>query len=349
MNATNVGRARRMGWASTVLGLAALVLIAWTPGAARASQPADSPRRIVIGMVAKSSVNPVYIAARSGAEAAARKLSGENGYEIEIVWRSPFSDDAARQAQLVGELVAAGVDALAVSASDPTVLTPAIDRAVAGGVQVVTFDADAPESMRMAYYGINDRQAGATVLRELSEAMPDGGRVAMLVGNRAAENIRNRVIGAAYEAREHDDIELVGIFDHAETPTAANAAMRLAHERYGPIDGWALMGGWPLYDSAGLDGVPAGTKIVSMDPLPPALDYLDQGRVELLIAQPYYGWGYESVRLIFDRIANGVRPEQRVVTAPLETVDSTNAAEYREQWLGWVGSPSQLGTQRVRP
>ena len=31
------------------------------------------------------------------------------------------------------------------------------------------------------------------VMRELAKAMPNGGRVAMLVGNRAAENIRNRV------------------------------------------------------------------------------------------------------------------------------------------------------------
>lgn len=338
----------RLTLAAIVAGFAAAIVAPLTASAAEASQPNnDRPQRIVIGMVAKSSVNPVYIAARSGAEAKARQLSRENGVEIEVIWRSPFSDDASRQAQLLRELIASGVDGIAVSCSDPAVLTPAIDRAVMSGVQVVTFDSDAPESRRMAYYGVNDRDAGAMVLNKLAEAMPDGGRVAMLVGNRAAENIRNRVIGAAYAAREHENIELIGIFDHAETATAANAAMRHAHERYGPIDGWALMGGWPLYDTAGLDQVPSTVRIVSMDPLPPALDYLDEGRVQMLIAQPYYEWGAESVRLLFNRIHKGETPEKPEVFAELKVVGPADSSDYRNRWLRWIGGQVEPMTAPV--
>lgn len=325
----------RFALTAFLAGVAAAII---APLATAASQPNNNrPPRIVIGMVAKSSVNPVYIAARSGAEAKARQLSRENGVEIEVIWRSPFSDDASRQAQLLRELIASGVDGIAVSCSDPAVLTPAIDRAVMSGVQVVTFDSDAPDSRRMAYYGVNDREAGAMVLNKLAETMPEGGRVAMLVGNRTAENIRNRVIGAAYAAREHETIELIGIFDHAETTTAANAAMRHAHERYGPIDGWALMGGWPLYDTAGLDQVPSTVRIVSMDPLPPALDYLDEGRVQMLVAQPYYEWGSESVRLLFNRIHKGETPESPEVFAALEVVGPSQSSDYRNRWLRWIG------------
>jgi len=89
--------------------------------------------------------------------------------------------------------------------------------------------------------------------------MPDGGRVAILSGNRAAENIRNRVLGVASQANRQDNFQLVGAFDHDETPLGAGAAMTKAHDYYGPIEGWVLVGGWPLYHADGLAGVPEGT------------------------------------------------------------------------------------------
>lgn len=308
-----------------------------TGGEARTKGAGKS--RYVVGIVAKSATNPVYLAARAGAEAAARELGDKHGVQVEIVWRSPAREDSARQNELIAELVRSGVDGIAVSCSDPALVTPAIDAAMIGGVQVVTFDADAPESRRIAFYGINDREAGARVFRELTSVMGGSGRVGVLAGNRAAENIRNRVIGAAFELREHEGMQIVGVFHHDETAMDANAAMRDAHENHGPIDGWALLGGWPLYDPAGLDGVPEGTIIVSMDPLPPALDHAKAGRVQRFVAQPYFGWGYESVRTLVERMHTGAPPSEIVRNAELEVIDPADAERYRERWIGWVGKP----------
>ncbi|MBZ0172367.1 MAG: hypothetical protein K8E66_08315, partial [Phycisphaerales bacterium] len=121
---------------------------------------------------------------------------------------------------------------------------------------------------------------------------------------------------------------------------AANAAMVEAQADHGPIDGWALVGGWPLYDPAGLDGIPENVKIVSMDPLPPALDHALAGRVHKFIAQPYFGWGYESVRTLIERLHLGELPDPQIRTAPLEIVEPGDAESYREQWIGWVGNPA---------
>ncbi|USN98385.1 MAG: substrate-binding domain-containing protein [Phycisphaeraceae bacterium] len=312
-------------------------------GAAASHTEAAAPKptvkdRYVIGMVAKSSTNPVYLAARAGAEAAAQEIGKDKGVQIEIVWRSPTEEDAARQYELIGELVGAKVDGIAVSCSDPALATPAIDTAMAAGVQVVTFDADAPQSDRVAFYGIDDGEAGATVFRELAAAMGEGGRVAILAGNRAAENIRSRVVGAGMELRQHPGMEIVGVFHHDETPEAANAAMIEAQTKHGPIDGWALVGGWPLYSPQGLDGVPDSVKIVSMDPLPPALDYAAAGRVSKFVAQPYFGWGYESVRTLMNLLHDGKKPDLVVRHAPLEVIDPSDADAYRARWVGWVGT-----------
>ena len=52
---------------------------------------------IKITLIAKSSNNPVFLSARTGAEAAAKALSG-NGRTITIDWRTPNEEDGTEQA-----------------------------------------------------------------------------------------------------------------------------------------------------------------------------------------------------------------------------------------------------------
>jgi len=52
-----------------------------------------------IGMIAKSSTNPVFLSARTGAEAAAAELSKSMGIDIKIDWLTPPNEDGTVQAQ----------------------------------------------------------------------------------------------------------------------------------------------------------------------------------------------------------------------------------------------------------
>jgi ribose transport system substrate-binding protein len=77
-----------------------------------------APRTITIGLVAKSQGNPVFQAARVGAEDAAKALSEKHGVNIRIDWRTPNEEDAQKQAEAIEQLVLAGADGVAVSCSD---------------------------------------------------------------------------------------------------------------------------------------------------------------------------------------------------------------------------------------
>jgi len=98
-----------------------------TVGAALASA---APRIMTIGVVAKSQGNPVFQAARVGAQDAAKELSAKHGLDIRIDWRTPNEEDAQKQAEAIEQLVLAGAEGLAVSCSDANKLTDAINRAV---------------------------------------------------------------------------------------------------------------------------------------------------------------------------------------------------------------------------
>ena len=70
-----------------------------------AQEPANG---LKIAMIAKSSTNPVFLSARTGAEAAAKELSAKNNVPVEIVWMTPPTEDGQVQAQRIAQAVNEG-------------------------------------------------------------------------------------------------------------------------------------------------------------------------------------------------------------------------------------------------
>jgi ribose transport system substrate-binding protein len=274
------------------------------PGGTPAARAADSPgRRIRIAMIAKSSTNPIFLSARAGAEAAARDQSVKIGIPIQIVWLTPPREDGQIQAQRIAQAVKEGMDAILISCSDAGKVTPAIDEAAAHGVPVMTFDSDAPESKRFAYFGVDDRRFGRTVMAELAKLMRGRGKVAILAGNPVAPNLRRRVEGVKEEAARNPRIEVLGSFSHPETPEDAAAEVLRVTAAYPELQGWAMVGGWALFSKTLLDE-PAlrKIKIVGVDGLPPELRYVEKNVAPVLIAQPTFLWGNVGVMKVLDRI-----------------------------------------------
>src|ERR1017187_1782210 len=141
-----------------------------------------------IAMIAKSSTNPVFLSARTGAEAAATELSKSVGIDIKIDWLTPPEEDGTVQAQRIAQAVNDGDNAILVSANDAGQITGAINDAVARGVPVMMFDSDAPLSKRFSFYGGDDMAIGRQVMAELATQMHEKGKVAILAGNQNAPN-----------------------------------------------------------------------------------------------------------------------------------------------------------------
>ena len=264
---------------------------------------ASGSKTFTIAMIAKSSTNPVFLSGRTGAEAAAKELSQQHGVDVRIDWLTPPTEDAAVQAQRIAQAANSGADAILLSASEAGKLVGAINDAVDRGVPVMTFDSDVPQSKRFAFYGGDDAAMGRQVMAELAKQMGEKGKVAILGGNQNAPNLQKRVQGAKDEAAKHPGISIVSVFYHPETPQDAAAEVMRAQSAYPEIQGWAMIGGWPLFTKALLSDLdPKRVKIVSVDALPAELPYVEQGLAPVLFAQPTYNWGYVSVKTIFDKV-----------------------------------------------
>jgi ribose transport system substrate-binding protein len=107
-------------------------------------------KKVTIALIAKSSTNPVFLAARTGAEQAAKDLTAKTGVPVEVSWLTPPQEDAQMQAQRIRQAVNDGVDGILIASSDAGKVTGAINDAVDRGVPVMTFDSDAPQSKRFA-------------------------------------------------------------------------------------------------------------------------------------------------------------------------------------------------------
>jgi ribose transport system substrate-binding protein len=293
------------------------------------------PAAIKIAMIAKSSTNPVFLSARTGAEVAAKELSQKHGLPIEVLWLTPPQEDGQVQAQRIAQAVNEGASAILIACSDPGKVTGAIDDAAARGVPVMTFDSDAPSSKRFTFYGVDDPKTGRALMTELAAQMGDKGKVAILAGNQNATNLRLRVDGIKEEAAKHPGMTIVGVFYHGETPQEAAAEVIRVQNAYPDVQGWAMVGAWPLFTPALLNDLdPKKVKIVAVDALPVELPYVEKGLAPVLLAQPVYLWGYVSVQTIVDKVLLKKEVPPRI-EVDLVRVSKENLGPWARQLKDW--------------
>lgn len=314
----------------------AAVLATAVPLAPAQEQPA--PSTLKIAFIAKSYANPVFVAAHRGAQDAAKEYSTEKDIPVEVLVLTPTGEDPAQQAERIGKAVEQGAQAIAVAASEAAPVAKAIDDAVAAGVAVMTFDVDLPESRRFAYYGADNTKAGEEILEELSTLLGGSGKVAILAGNPDAPNLQQRVAGVEAAALRHPDIEIVGVFHHVERPIDAAAEVLRVNEAHPDIKGWAMVGGWPMFESARRREVlkdleARGQRVVAVDALPEQLRFVDTG-VAVLLGQPVYDWGTVTISTIVDKL-HFKKDVSGTIPMKLVRVSRENLEEWAAQLRDW--------------
>ena len=319
---------------TTTVAAAIAGLALFQPAGARA----EEKKKVLLGFVAKSLSNDVFQAAQVGAADAAKELGPKYNAEVQLEIRTPNDEDATKQAEAIEALARMGAQGIAVSCSEANTVTPSIDKAVSRGVQVMCFDSDAPNSKRFAYYGTDDKSCGERTVDVLAKAMGEKGTIAILAGNQSAPNLQNRVAGAKEALKKYPNMKLnePGVFYHVETPEKAAEAVQQAQNANPGIQGWAMIGGWPLFTANALKWPAGSIKVVAVDALPAQLGYVKDGYVEALLAQDCYGWGTKSVEILLDKIVKNQSPPDVKVIDPLTMVTKENVDSYAENWKKWL-------------
>jgi ribose transport system substrate-binding protein len=300
------------------------------PAGGGAAAPA-SGQKLRFAIIPKSLDIPVFNYAKIGAERTAKELGN-----IEIIWRAPETADQLRQKEILESFITQRVDGIAISCTNGDFLTPTINKAVEAGIPVITWDADAPKSKRLAFYGVDDFKAGQILAAEAIKLLGGKGRIAMIT-SLGAYNLQRRLDGVNDGLKGAPDIKVLETFDIKEDSVRAGEIMASATNRYGDLDAWISVGGWPVFTRNALNAInPAKTKVICFDTIPPAPDLIKEGRATVLLGQKYFGWGSESVKLLVG-LKKGQQPPSAIIDSGVDIVTKENVDAYVAEWNKLAG------------
>lgn len=207
-----------------------------------------------------------------------------------------------------------GEAAVAVSVIDPKNQSDYLGK-VAGKVRLLTVDDDAPDTHRLCFIGTDNYEAGRTAGRLVKEAMPDGGVVAIFVGDLAPRNSRQRQQGVVDELAGKKDSKVEDgatygkyklqrtYLDMPEGPPRCRENAAAALEMLGGESNVCMVGLWvyntpAVLSALGERGQLDKVKVVGFDEDPGTLDGIADGNVVGTIVQNPYQFGYQSVKLM---------------------------------------------------
>lgn len=298
----------------TVL-LAGIALGAMTVGA--------HAQTFVLGMKGPGAGNPFWAAVEAGAKAAGE----EHGVEV-IVVAPPQESDVQAQINQIEDLIAQGVDGIALAPTDPNALAPVVDSAIAQGIPVVFVDTRGINE-GVSFIGTNNQVGAALAAQYMCDNLPEGADVAILQGLISQSTGQQRAQGA------HDGLGECGLNIVAEQPANWDRATGLSVTEtilagnpniagiFASNDNMALGAVEALKQAAMLDDV----MVVGFDANPDAANSILAGEMTASIAQAPDNMGRFGIESLI-ALTNGETIEEWVDTGTV-LVDASNAAEYQ--------------------
>ena len=232
--------------------------------------------------------------ARKGTE----KAAAENP-NIEVEFRIPSEGTAADQQRVVDDLLARGVDGIAISPVDPANQTPLLNKAASQAL-VFTQDSDAVGSNRACYIGTDNIAAGRQAGMLVKEALPQGGSIMVFVGTMDAANAKQRYQGLK-EALEGSNVKILDVrtdsTDRLRAKSNAADALVKSPELAAMVGLWSYNG--PAILGAVRDAGKTGkVRIICFDEEAETLQGIKDGAIYATVVQQPFEFGYRSIELM---------------------------------------------------
>ena len=264
--------------------------------------------------------------ARKGGQKAADELPG-----VTLDFRMLGEGTAAAQKAVVDDLLAKGVDGIAIAPLDVENQKQMLDDAAAKTL-LFTLGADAPLSKRRAYVGTADVDSGKVAASLLREALPHGGKIVVFVGRRDAQNAVERLQGLR-DGLNGSPIEIVDV--RTDDADLAKAKSNVADVLVSRPDVAGLVGLWSYNGPAILNAVKDANKlghiqIVCFDEDDQTLQGVKDGHIFGTVVQQPYGFTYDAVRrmVLFLRGDATLAPENSRLTFPTQIVKNDDVDQF---------------------
>jgi ribose transport system substrate-binding protein len=283
-------------------------------------------KKLKLAFVSNNAAN-FWTFARAGCDAAAKELG-----DVDVDFHITQDGSSATQRQILDDLVAKGIDGVAVSVNDPDNQTDFLNK-IAGQTLLICCDSDAAASKRVAYIGTDNEAAGVEAGKMIKEVLPNGGKIMLFVGHSDSQNAKERAGGIKKEL-EDSNIEIIDI---RTDDTDAVRAQKNAEDtlvKYPDIA--CLVGLWNYNGPAILNAVRGAgktgqVKIVCFDDEADTLAGIASGDIYGTVVQNPFEFGKESITRM-EKYLGGDRSQLNgKIIIPTRDIKKDNVADYQAE------------------
>ncbi|MCX6080577.1 MAG: sugar ABC transporter substrate-binding protein [Chloroflexi bacterium] len=259
---------------------------------------------------------------KAGIEKAAADLG------VDAVMVGPVGAKAEDQIAELESLIEKGVDGIAISSVSTDALAPIIDKALADGIPVVTYNTDNPSSKRLGFVGQDLVNSGRIAGDLMAKALGEKGKVIITTLDASAQWSLDREKGAREALAKYPGITVVTTVNTGTEPQGIYSAIEnamLANQDVTGILSMECCSVGPAAEYVKRNNMKDKVKVVGFDLLPGTLQLVKEGIIYATIDQDPFKQGYEAVQLVYN-ILKG-KPAASVDTGA-KIIDLTNISEY---------------------
>jgi ribose transport system substrate-binding protein len=309
-----------------------------TGGAGETTISADAPKVAYV----TNGIASFWVIAEKGAMDAGKE------FDADVTVRMP-PNGVEDQKRMCQDLLAQGIDGIAISPIEAVNQGDLLDE-ISDRTNLITHDADAPDSKRLCYVGVDNYLAGRMCGQLVKEAMPEGGSIMIFVGRMGQSNARLRrqgvideVLGRSEDSSRYDDpndgeikgdkYTILGTetddFDFGKAKAKAQDAIA-KYPDLGCMVGLFAYNPPLILDAVREANKVGKIKIVSFDEDDRSLEGIVDGSIYGTTVQNPYKYGHKSVEILaaLARGDNSVIPESGFIDIPARNIRKDNVDEF---------------------
>lgn len=291
-----------------------------------AEKPQKPLRIAVIGL----ENSPFWVPVKAGLARARQELSGSN---VTVDWIVPGEAHTADVfGRAIDAVLAQQYDGIVTIAGEAGVAAY-IDRAVAAGVPVATFNSetDTPNN-RLFFVGADSYAQGKAAGTIMCDKVGATGKVGIITGFFAVEAHQARANGFKDALKAGcPQSTVVGMVENQDKAESAYQQAKDFMTAHADLQGIAVTAGGPYaaaraVEEAGKTGV---VHVVTFDAVPETLDYIDKGVVDASIGQGPDAQGHDPVIRLYNYLVAKQLPPYAKLLTKAEVITKANAAQFR--------------------
>ncbi len=264
-----------------------------------------------IGVISSSSENIFFKDVAEGVRAAEKEVAGLG---VSLVYREAPKFDPATQLRLIDEVLAEGIDGLAIRPVNDEAIRRKLLDVGAAGIPMITFNTILEDVGVLAHVGSDFRRMGRLAAGMLAGVCGGEGRIVILIGSLLSYGPKITANEFWDELGHYPDMSVSTVIetlnDEIETYTKVSA-----HLRSDPgvralfFAAGGKEGGMRAVREAGLAGTVAVVTI-NLDPF--TRECLEDGTVAATICDKPFVQGYDPVAQLAAYVVYGTRPAEKL-------------------------------------